>query len=452
MNYKKITTYDYNEIISVLSSFSGEYTKFVEKCRDVENKHSEIQDLFYIMHPNITPYIMDNKFNKKDNILEIQNSTSFYSKSFSIRCELNLDSRGTVDSNSVAILDNMSDYAAYMSEPFLSKEKNSYDVYWVYSIDDVDFLGAFPDYDDSNIPSFIVTGDFYLKKRNEFFQNGIYASNFNNEQYDAVTKKTCIEFFNNRTDDTIIFNSINIIASSFSINDVFTYTFSGNPILSSRAISLSNSYKFEENSIFGDKYAKDNFAYMDLSNVNKLIVPEENLADRDDIDIVSATNISEVNSGLYDKNTVSVEDSFKVLFAGNSDVISFHVLIQELTKMLNNLYVERLKVFLGGYTDIGVISELIKYIEEKILELKNKYVPNTECDIPLKAKREKSCIIACDNIFLNKEHLMVTKQKMLSLVRCSMKCELMPFSEEELIPARIEYEKKSEQNIPTPNI
>ncbi len=178
---------------------------------------------------------------------------------------------------------------------------------------------------------------------------------------------------------------------------------------------------------------------------------ETDMLGREDEELITRTNFLNVSNVLYDKTKEYIDDSFKVEVSRDDDAATFKSIVQSLTSFLNSFYTDKIKLFLSNYVDFGAISELIKYIQDKIEELKSSFVENDECEIPLN-NIDEGCAIDCENIHLEEDNLMVTKQKLKSIVRCALMCDTMPYSEDDLYSALI-YQGAGDlggQEIPEP--
>ena len=82
-----------------------------------------------------------------------------------------------------------------------------------------------------------------------------------------------------------------------------------------------------------------------------------------------------------------------------------------------------MKMFIDGYTTGGALADLIKYILDKMEDLKSKHVLNNECDLKRPIRNiDEGCHIDCLTLQFKQSHEMVTKQKLKAFIRCSMNC------------------------------
>jgi hypothetical protein len=429
-DYGEIIDFNSSSMIDALSFFYAQESSAVSYMQSIEEKHSRLQESFDIMHPNITVLISGYLFNKETWTIESNTSLVLYPEGSSVEAtEVHPSEVG--EKNRVVHVENIGVSTEYLGTFFLDRDVKMHNVAWMYSLPSSILVQEWEDFDENIFPSYDIVDNSFYKKRFETFSD-IFSIGSLSSQDNAMTKGIGVRFFNPVESSLVVCMTKRIIADSFSYIDyvlksvnVSTYR--------CRRISFESSFQYKLLSPISYAYSESTYAYNTLSNVSEFNVRVAAFSDRADKEVISASNILERMDLLYDKTTTLLFDSFKVEVSKENDAATFKSIMHSLIDFLNSFYVDQLRLFLSNYIDFGPLSDMISYIEARIKELNDKYVKNTECDIPLN-NIDEGCNIPCDNIHLEEPHLMVTKQKLKAIVKCSLVCDTMPFTADELQP------------------
>ncbi len=188
---------------------------------------------------------------------------------------------------------------------------------------------------------------------------------------------------------------------------------------------------FDQNSLISLSFADKTFAKSDLSNVSSFFIESIVFEDRMDLDIVSRSNFDGEMNSFYDMDTTHINDQLKVFLASGHNAVNFLKMHEIIFTFLSKFYGDRLRLFIHDYTGMGELEALIAHIEDKIREIMENFVLIDECELPLN-NIDEGCAIKCDNLHLEEPHLMLSKQKLKSLVRCLFECDTMPYTEDDL--------------------
>ena len=424
MNYNYGAILDYNPkyFKSAMEYFNGENHNLAEIFQKIEEKHLGIQDSFDIFHPNITFRIGSYLFNKDTYTLEI-------TRNISLRGNNTVFSFGKTKINSVStdltVLHSLEPEKGigYLDKIFLSKTKNSHEVNWLYdlSADGFQFEQGHV-FDAFNILPYLVASSIFYKKVDEYFDD-LYVSAHNiTDNRSIVNKVTSEREINNRSSPTVTCDTNSAIGDSFHINDS-ELNLSLAVAMTSKLFAFTKAYIFTDMSPVSFDYMEENFLLKNLSNAYSFYIMEEEYLDREEEELVSITNFGYKREDILPSSTEFLDDSYYVEISGGSNALTFKQLFFILSEKLSAFYAQQLKLFLNGYVNDGVLGELIKYILDKIAELKSKFVFNDECEkLPLN-NIDEGCLIECNTLTLDEPHLMVSKQKLKAIVRCSLSCE-----------------------------
>jgi hypothetical protein len=317
----------------------------------------------------------------------------------------------------------------YLSEYYLNREDNSYKVSWMYTVDTTLVTDDYDTLSGIDIPSYNAVRSTFFQKRFETFPE-IYSIGSYQNSDNVFTKWTGETYFNNKSNSTVVCRTNIIKGDTFSYDNGLFET-SSEPFYKVQSIIFSDNFEFGGKTPVSNFYAEETYAYSSISNVTKFIVRVAPFSDRNDKEIISIDNILERMSLLYDIDEDMLYDSFKVKVSSGREAITFKSLLEILIGFLNTFYVEKMKMFLSNYDDFSPIADMISYISDEIENLKSNYIRSDECSIPI-ANIDEGCAIPCNGIHLEEPHLMVTKQKLKSIVRCALMCDTIPYTEDEL--------------------
>ncbi len=448
-DYGPILNFDKKAIEESILYFKKHEDFFISSVVEVSNKYDKVQHDFDIFHPNVSFTVIKYPF-EKDTLSIQANASISMNPNGGIVNALEDESRDeSIAENTVVTLSNVERGVPFLSSLFLSKGANSHLVYWLYDTSSDSIPNDINNYSSDDILPFSVLSGSYYAKRLEFFEE-IFSAGSSSGNSSIFTKYTGETFFNNLLNDNIYCSTENLSGDSISVSGL-VLSFS-NPIqISASYMIFETGHVFTDKSPASSKYGNDFFALKTLENVNYFMLREVDMVGREDEELITKTNFMNVSSILYDKTREYIDDNFKVEVSRDNDAATFKSIVQSLTAFLNSFYTDKIKLFLSNYVDFGAISELIEYIQGKIEELKSKFVENDECNIPLNSIDE-GCAIDCEDIHLEEDNLMVTKQKLKSIIRCALMCDTMPYSEEDLYSSLI-YQGTGDsggQEIPEP--
>jgi len=242
------------------------------------------------------------------------------------------------------------------------------------------------------------------------------------DENSVVSKEIALRELNIRTNQNVYCNPGAISGDSF---NAYGKSLSVELDISINVDNFSfiSGYIFSDDSPANVSYMEDSFILKTLSNTNEFVILEKMLSDREEKELISDSNFSEVKSILLSKNAEYIDDSYYIENSGGQNALTFKLLHLLLTESLSQFYALQLKLFLEDYDGNGPLSDLIKWILDKIKELNSKYIKNDECDMPPPDNIDEGCEIECEWIHLDEPHLMVSKQKLKAIVRCSLYCE-----------------------------
>lgn len=390
--------------------------------KPIEEKHALIQEEFDIFNPNITFFVGPYQFDKETYSLQMNGEVTIKGNNapflFEKEAYVNLYSdyyASHIDSAELT--------TTYLNDYFLTKEINSHNVLWLYDLSSDEFSfeqnHVFNSFD---ILPFTIAASIFYRKVDETFPELRVVSHDTTDGNSVISKEVAIREFNIKSSNEIYCKPKKIVGDTFNI-DGRNISLYSDIFIKVDTFSFVNGYVFSDKSPSSLKYMDDNFIRNTLENTNEFIVLETTLSQREDKELISYSNFSEVKSILLSKTAEFIDDAYYIENSGGQNALTFKFLHLLLTESLSQFYALQLKLFLEDYDGSGPLSDLIKWIEDKIKELKSKYVKNDECDMPPPNNIDEGCEIECEWIHLDEPHLMVSKQKLKAIVRCSLYCE-----------------------------
>ena len=422
-NYGAILSYSPKWIMSASNYFFSENTDLINILSDIEDKQKLIQQKFDIFNPNIDFSIGEYVFNKEGYVLTIGDNISLIGNNLPFLFLPPSGDVGVYYDNTVAHIDRAEESTTYTDEFFLSRDVFTHNVTWLYDTSSAGL--AFPEghmFNPSDILPYTYASSIFYRKVEENFSELLILSHDTGKDKSIVSKEIAVRELNGRYSSAVECNPDNIIGSSIQIygDDVFL---SESIDMNIGFFSFFNDYIYTDKSPIGYDYMDSNFLKIDLSNTDKFIILEQPISDRDSHEIISDTNFSEITEYLLPLATEEIDDSYAIFRSGGRNALNFKMLHMILTEKLSQFYAVQLKLFLDGYDGAGALGELIKYIQDKIKELQDKYIFNDECKLTPLDNVDEGCNMECANIALDEPKLMVTKQKLKAIIRCSMTCE-----------------------------
>ena len=429
--------YSYGEIISfrpyefsnVAAYFSSFNDTFLKKMMKVEEADGKIQSVFNMYHPNVSLNIFDVKFDISTGRFSMPENIILSLNGYSVN--LNMSNVGvSTKKDSVVLESNHEDGEPYLDDFFCKKDVSAYDVFWWYDTSSTEIPSEYDDYGQNDILPYNVLASSFFTKANEDFTN-LYSGTLSIDDRTAFSKDIGETFFNNLSNYEVHASFKEVVGDSIWLTDYTKVSFVNPVDIESGSVEFSKDFVFSANSITNSQYIYSNFAKKDLSNVTAFNVRNEDLSDRQEKEVVSNTNFNDKLSTLYDISINSVSDVFKVYRSIGDDAATFKSLHTVIFTFLSNFYGEKLRLYLSDYTGLGELEVFIRYIEEKIDDLNASFVTIDECELPIR-NIDEGCEVSCDNIHFEETHLMVTKQKLKSTVRCLLECDTMPYTENDL--------------------
>lgn len=430
-NYGEILDFKYIHFDRALSFFVNSEKNFIDTVENISRMHGKVQEIFDITHPNISTSIAGYDFNKDTKTLSVDADIYMNAHGvYTLVDEYDTGRRSVIDTN-VLSLSNIRIGLEYIKNRFLTKEDSSHFVSWTYNSTDSNITISYDELDSDSIPPYNTIASVFFLKRLENFPE-IYSLSSASGQDNAFTKSIGVKFFNPKDKNSITCNTSSINGESFSIS---SNVFSSHSFVTykTKEIIFDYSFVFSDNTPVSVIFSEHTYALNNISNVVAFMVRNVPFDDRANTEIISRDNVISRAAKLYDIDTSIIFDNFKVEISTSGDAATFRSIFQQLVTFLNNFYADKLKLFLSNYVDFGPLADMISYLQSKIDELKSKYVSNDECNIPLDST-DDGCDIGCDNIHLEEPKLMVTKQKLKSIVRCALMCDTMPYTEDDLAP------------------
>jgi len=421
-NYGAILDFDPLSYRGALEYFDSKRANAYAGLEIIETVYSGVQEVFDIFHPNITFQVGQFEFNKESYSIDLGNSISLLMNNTSSTFESSGDPK-PVHEKTVLLADRVLDAKEYFDTVFLSRDSSDHTVYWLYDMTstDLQFITGHI-FNDSDILPSSVTEVLFYKKRNEAFNDLFVLSHDVTNQESVVYKGMLETEFNNTADYEVQCNALNLTGQTVYSKDG-DINFTNTMALSTRIASFSNSYIHFDMSPVSTDYASLIFISKDLSNASSFMVVDSVHADRSLKEVISLSNFNEVLSDILEIDAEFIDDSYKINVSSGGNALNFSKFYSLLAVKLNSFYADQLKLFLDGYTNSGALGELLKYIIDKIESLKNKFVAVDECvALPIN-NIDEGCNIPCDQIYLDEPKLMVSKQKLKSMIRCSLNCE-----------------------------
>ncbi len=422
-NYPAILKHDILSFEKASLSFGDSREYVLGVLSEIEKKQEEVQVLFDIFNPNISFYIGEYPFNKETFTLDVNTEMAIHGNNLYFNLGINDDSIPNFGDSSVVPVDFVINSTEYLNFHFLNKDTFTNEVIWLYDISSPELtFDADHVFSDDDILPYTYASRLFYKKVDEYFDKLIVLSHDTTSDSSVITKDVSLREFNYRGDATVECYPSRIIGDSVQIYDSSVYISSDVQIVILSSI-FKNGYIFEFDSPMDFDFATNEFMLKDLSNADRFVVPEVVIDVLEDTDIITVSNFSDIKSDILEIETTEVGDQFTVYRSGGANALTFRALHSMLLDKLGQFYAVQLKLFLSGYEGNGALGELIRYIEDKIAELKEKFVVNDECDLRALNNIDEGCNIDCGRITLDEPNLIVTKQKLKSIVRCSLTCE-----------------------------
>lgn len=422
-NYGAILDFNPMSIINASEYFESERKYILNILGEIEEKQKLIQNEFDIFNPNIYFYIGDYLFDKDKYSLTINNTMLVNGNSKAFQLGIKEGAVPSFGELSIVANNFIDESTDYLNNYFLTKNIFTHEVVWLYDISSPDM--QYPEdyiFSDNDILPYSYASRIFYTKIDEFYNKLIVLSHDTTNEKSTMTKDVAIREFNLKADTVVECSPDVIVGDKFQMYGSDVY-FSNLISMNIGVTIFKNGYIFVDESPINYDFAIKKFTLRDLSNSKKFIISEKQLADRLNTEIISVSNFNEIKDTVFSIDTREIDDSFYISRSGGGNALSFRGLHILLTEKLSKFYAIQLKLFLSGYEGNGALGELIKYLEDKILELKEKYVLNDECDKRAINNIDEGCNIECGRITLDEPKLMVTKQKLKSIVRCSLTCE-----------------------------
>lgn len=421
-NHKPILRYYYTDFIGAEEDILIKRDDVISILSDVENKYNKVQQEFDIFNPNISFFIGEYVFDKDEYSLYINDEIFVVGNGTGFRFGMSETSTTNYTDDSVAQIENIDKSIGYTDIFFLRKSIFSHDVSWVYDLssEDMQFDESYQFSQNDILPYTYASQIFYKKVDENFNKISVLSSDTQNINA-IIAKKNAISELNHRSDMEVKCNPDTIYGNTF-YADSSNISFSNSIELYSGILIFANGFIFGDNTPISSTKAVDTFIESNLSNTDKFIIKEIDIDSREDLELISEDNFNTVSDSLLPIDTASIPDLMYVERSGDNNALTFRELHNILEERLSKFYAAQMKLFLNGYDGSGALGELIKFIIDKIEELKKKYITNDECEkIPIN-NIDEGCEIDCGNLFLNEPRLIVTKQKMKSIIRCSLSC------------------------------
>jgi len=449
--FGEIIKYDYINTAKALWFFCEKESYILSLLSSIETIESSVQTEFDISHPNITTLIAGYEYSNDTSSIDTGIDINLIANSgFVFTGILDTDDTVEVYDDDIVVVEFVDRYTGYLSKKFASKSSKEYTVSWTYRIPFESKIDYYDMYSDDDIPPYdVVSSTFYEKRLENFYR--IYSRYSSEKLENAFTKYIGVSFFNERLSDKILCNTSVVVGDSLFV-DNGTVNTSNSPIFKTNTIVFSDEYTFDSFSPISTAFSESVYALNTLSNVVSFFVSQIDIEARGQYEVVSIDNIDKVMSDLYNINDDTIYDNFKVDVSRGDEAVTFKALYSMCLEAINTFYNDKISIFLQNYDNAGPIFDMIAYIDSEIKNLTNNFVRSDECEIPLESSSQ-GCKIDCNNIHLDDSHEMVTKQKLKSIVTCLMKCDTMPYTEDELVDfIQVPYYSEQDDEVPTPDL
>ena len=303
----------------------------------------------------------------------------------------------------------------YLEKSYLRKNNSVFSVNWNYNIPISEDNIA-----NSLVPSYGFSSFMFLKLRNGQCRNLKVKSSV--RTHDICNTGTMKRIANSK-------ESRIIEASASSIKSL-NLSFS-NEYIESKNITFSNiesdsskiEFLEEENSLLSDELLhKKLYSNKLISEKEFFVESRENFSDKSSTEVVTLSEIESISNKILVNIDSEITRDFGTIKADSSDAVSIKMCHNYISAKVADFFTSSLDSFIKiGTSDSSLVSAY-SHIDKLIKILTSQYIKLDECDTSPPNNINEGCVVSCDKTILDEEKLMVSKQKLKSVVFCSLKC------------------------------
>jgi len=412
MSYKYEYTFDANKLIKKFSEFHNKSMQAIESSKDTINKEKLTRWDINFSNPNYSLKIGNLKtLAVNENFMAEKNYTISMSENTIVHNSYN----SSAEEQEIIPIESWKRAIEPLGKKYLRKTSNSFSVEWRYS-DEANINAPV----DDDVLSYSLAKDIFLPLRNGICKR-LYV-NSSSGKYDICNVASMI-YLLNRKDSLKITTSAKLIESNncefsgYNINNV-NFTFSD-----ISANSLRTNISTSTDSILTENFLKDNYQSNNLDDTISFNIDScKSIDEKKEHDIITKEEIEEYYLSDLIKKTSILNRNFGALSSSYRGAATIKLCHDYISAKVSDFFTYSLQDFIKSGTSNSALSDLYSYLDSLINKLSSQYVKNNECRSLSPNNVNEGCFVSCENIELDEDTLMVTKQKLKAVVFCGLKC------------------------------
>lgn len=414
-NNPEILSFDAKYIQKNLDYFYEEYSSFFLLSKKIELIGARIKENYFFPHPNITLLAGGLKYDKDIGEFSTDDVYKYWVDTSSL---YERKSSASLDSIESLVFDsNVSESYSILDDLFLKKGLSEENVQWSY-----DFSGSQPAIDSftgDEIPniSYVVENFYQVSSpiisslQVSFCLTDISVVNMN-YMNSNVNRKHSQSY--TTASDTLKSQSFDIVGNKIV-----------QQIASSHVSSTSSKTEFKSDYSVATYDILNSISIpVDITGIKTFtldsIVP---YSTKNPIAIVNKEELSIYADEMLERRTNSFSDDFG---AEKSD-IGFAYTWRDthfyLSAKISIFFTKSIDDFIKNGSSSSIVKNINKYIDDLISSLKSGFIGYDECSSLSPNNTDEKCISSCEQLDVNSDHEMVSKQKVKMYISCILDCD-----------------------------
>jgi hypothetical protein len=411
-NNPKFYDFNYGKLNENIEYIFDCYGAIIDNSKVVEKKLTSIQENFDINHPNVTFFAGNLQYDSDTSTFAAKKTYSSLITGVGL---FSSSPHELSDDNSLIPRDQKSSSINHLSKLFLSKNEFTHHVDWGYlkTLSSEVFSG-------DEIPGYTYMVYNFHSKRFPMIPM-LNISKCTEENH--ITNYSYFNTYVNRRDaENVRFRSDSIVVGldAFYLNNLPS-DFSVDTLISSHCSIVPGTNEYD---IATDESLNDIVVSKNLSNATDLYTNFMSQYDeKADDKVVSINELNNYVEDILERKTTEFSDEFGAIHSASNDAYTWREMYEYISLKISVLYTKTLFKFIETGTENPDLYALFMRVKSLIERLKKDYVRNDECSNKTPNNIDESCIVRCENIDLSERNLMVSKQKMISSIRCALSCD-----------------------------
>ncbi len=421
--------YEFNYIVDMrASSFFGAADYFFKKydqniavIKRIEDRYLSLPSEFSADHPNVTVTVGEATYDKIAKMLIFKGEKELGVNISEFGAIYTTDSQTISSDESLVFVDNVLATLPLLSSDYLFKAETYHEVSWFYApkanIAESSFMS-------SDVPSYQYARLMYHRKIDENFFS-LVDSSLEYTSENVATKSRLEIDANHVSSEVLVCNPSSAIGDNYRVDGIgLTINEDIYPSFRIAKVTFHDSYIFLENRPFTFEYGDSLFVRANLDNITSFMLSTAlSFSDTPTNGVITKDETEAFRRTFLDRDTLGISDEYSIDVSGGKLAVTYRYLADMISRKIASYFSTQMKLFLGDYSDGGALSELVKYILDKIAELESKFLKNDECAKSRPIRNiDEGCNIDCLTLSFGKTRRMITKQRLKAHIYCALNC------------------------------